>query len=73
MRRPIKNQRKMGRAKKVRLLETNDANYAKEPGLLYGEYGSEGAYYGGGYMHWSITKDGIKRERELRKKMRLPK
>lgn len=63
--------RTMGRAKKVRLVETNDPSMA--PGSLYGEYGSEGQLYGGGYMQQKITEDGIKRERRLRKKIRLPK
>ena len=60
----------MGRAKKVRLLETNTPEMLGE---LPGEFGSEGSLYGFSAYQKAITREGIAKERLLRKTRKLPK
>lgn len=59
----------MGRAKNVRLLETNTPELLGE---LDGEFGSEGMLHGQKQMQKSITLQGIARERLLRQSRKLP-
>mgnify|MGYP005998572651 CR=1 FL=1 len=65
-----KTSKKMGRAKNVRLLETNNPELLGE---LDGEFGSEGMLHGMSQMQKSITLQGIARERLLRQGRKLPK
>lgn len=54
----------------ARLVETNTPDML---GNLAGEFGSEGMLYGQSAYERSITESGIRKERELRKKIVLPK
>ena len=58
------------KAKKIRLLETNDPAML---GNLAGEFGSEGMLYGSSHYQRAITREGIAKERLLRQGRKIPK
>ena len=58
------------KAKKIRLLETNDPAML---GNLAGEFGSEGMLYGYRHYQRAITREGIEKERRLRQGRKIPK
>ena len=58
-------------AEDVRLIQTNDPTLRDTQDMI-GEYGSEGMLYGKSAYERSITSDGIKNERRLRRKIKLP-